>query len=127
MIHLDTSTLIAATNPASDVLIRLERIIADGEPMGISSIVLYEWLRGPRTRADLLMQGALHPGDAVCAFGSAEAAEAAAIYRRLPRARPREIDIAIAACAVAHRAALWTLNPQDFRDIPGLRLLHATS
>jgi len=32
------------------------------------------------------------------------------------------IDLAIAACALTHEAALWTLNPEDFRDIPGLRL-----
>jgi predicted nucleic acid-binding protein len=33
------------------------------------------------------------------------------------------IDIAIAACALAHNAALWTLNPADFKDIPDLQLL----
>lgn len=25
-------------------------------------------------------------------------------------------------CAITHDAALWTMNPQDFRDIPGLEL-----
>ena len=47
---------------------------------------------------------------------------AANVYRRASRARGREVDIAIAACAIAHRAHLWTLNPDDFRDIPGLDL-----
>jgi predicted nucleic acid-binding protein len=32
------------------------------------------------------------------------------------------MDIAIAACAIEHRAALWTLNERDFEDIPGLML-----
>lgn len=32
------------------------------------------------------------------------------------------MDIAIAACAIVRDAELWTLNPADFRDIPGLRL-----
>jgi predicted nucleic acid-binding protein len=32
------------------------------------------------------------------------------------------MDLAIAACALAHDAALWTLNPNDFADIPDLSL-----
>ena len=42
---------------------------------------------------------------------------------RVKRARGREIDIAIAACAVVHTAHLWTLNPADFEDIPDLKVL----
>ena len=38
-------------------------------------------------------------------------------------ARGREIDLAIAACALDDGAAIWTLNPGDFRDVPGLRLV----
>jgi predicted nucleic acid-binding protein len=38
------------------------------------------------------------------------------------RPRRREIDITVAACAIEHGAALWTLNTSDFEDIPGLRL-----
>lgn len=34
----------------------------------------------------------------------------------------RDMDIAIAACAIEQRARLWTLNPNDFRDLPGLDL-----
>lgn len=30
----------------------------------------------------------------------------------------REMDIAIAACAIVNAASLWTLNPGDFPDIP---------
>jgi predicted nucleic acid-binding protein len=41
----------------------------------------------------------------------------------MKRARGREVDIAIAACAVVHNARLWTLNPSDFKDIPNLKLL----
>jgi predicted nucleic acid-binding protein len=32
------------------------------------------------------------------------------------------MDIAIAACAIEQRARLWTLNPEEFRDLPGLEL-----
>src|SRR5215471_3315727 len=37
-----------------------------------------------------------------------------------PRARQREFDLSVAACALTRGAALWTLNAGDFRDIPGL-------
>jgi predicted nucleic acid-binding protein len=33
------------------------------------------------------------------------------------------MDLAIAACAIGHGAGLWTLNPDDFRDVPGLVLV----
>jgi predicted nucleic acid-binding protein len=46
------------------------------------------------------------------------------ICRSVRRARSREIDIAIAACTICHQTELWTLNPADFADIPGLRLLN---
>jgi predicted nucleic acid-binding protein len=39
------------------------------------------------------------------------------------RPRGREIDLAIAATAIVHDAALWTLNPRDFADVPRLRLI----
>jgi predicted nucleic acid-binding protein len=46
----------------------------------------------------------------------------AELYRGMSRARSREIDLAIAACALVREAQLWTLNPADFRDVPGLQL-----
>jgi predicted nucleic acid-binding protein len=52
-----------------------------------------------------------------------EAAIAADAYSRMRRPRGREIDLAIAACAIAHGAALWTLNRADFADIIGLGLV----
>ena len=65
----------------------------------------------------------LFPSEQAVAFGHAEAAVAARLYKDMPRVRGREIDLAVAACAMANGAALWTLNSVDFRDIPGLRLL----
>ena len=83
---------------------------------------MYEWLRGPRTDVEIELQQQLCPDDGVVIFGPAEAAVAANLYRRLTSSRGREADIAIAACAIEHNAAIWTLNPRDFRDIPGLKL-----
>lgn len=56
-------------------------------------------------------------------FGREEARLAADLYQRMTRLRHREIDIAIAACAIANGASLWTLNPDDFADIPGLAVV----
>ena len=58
-------------------------------------------------------------------FGPREATLAADLYRVVRRARQREFDLGVAACALAGGAALWTLNAQDFRDIPGLDLFEA--
>ncbi len=123
MIHLDTSALIAAlSGPRSQALV-LRRFVADGERLGVSSIVLYEWWRGPRTEQELDAQEALVPAGRAVSFGVAEAALAATMYRKLNRPRQREIDLAVAACAIIQHAALWTLNPRDFSDIPGLDLV----
>jgi len=55
-------------------------------------------------------------------FGAEEARAAGSIYQRVRRARTREVDIAIAACAVQYGAALWTLKEAAVHDIPGLTL-----
>ena len=89
----------------------------------MSTLVLYEWLRGPRLREELEAQEALFPSAPAIPFGPQEAAVAADLYRTLRRPRDRELDLAVAACALTHGAALWTLNPEDFRDIPDLRLV----
>jgi predicted nucleic acid-binding protein len=70
------------------------------------------------------MQEFLFPSEAALPFGVEEARIAAKLYRQVRKARDREIDIAIAACAITHEAALWTLNQADFKDIPGLTLAH---
>jgi predicted nucleic acid-binding protein len=84
--------------------------------------VLYEWLRGPRVPREVAIQEALLPSDRALPFGPEEAAEAAHLCANLPRARGREVDLAIAACAITWNAELWTLNLGDFDDIPGLKV-----
>jgi predicted nucleic acid-binding protein len=122
MIHLDTSALVAAFGESAAAFERLRHFVAAGERPGVSSIVLYEWWRGPRRSQELADQEALLPSKTAFVFGTREAQLAAEIYRRLKRPHRRGVDIAIAACAIANAAALWTLNPRDFRDIPGLEL-----
>jgi predicted nucleic acid-binding protein len=87
--------------------------------------VLYEWLRGPRSPAEIADQEALFPAEYAIPFGPREASVSAKLYRSLRRPRGREVDLAIAACAISHQAALWTLNSADFEDIQGLQLYDA--
>jgi len=89
----------------------------------LPSLVLYEWLRGPRLPEELAAQEALFPSDSAIPFGSAEAALSANLYKSVRRPRGRDIDLAIAACAISRQAELWTLNSSDFSDIPGLQLI----
>ena len=122
MIHLDTSVLIDAFTGPRRSAGPLRRLVEEGERIAVSTIVLYEWLRGPRQPDELQTQEALFPAAGAVSFGPSEAGRAAELYRALPRARGRELDLAVAACALVHAASLWTLNPEDFRDIPDLRL-----
>lgn len=125
MIHLDTSLLVDALAGARRSAPALRRAIEHGERMTVSALVVYEWLRGPRLEAELAAQEALFPAEQAVPFGIREAAVAAQLFRTVRRARGREIDLAVAACALSHDALLWTLNPKDFEDIPGLTLFAA--
>ena len=121
-LHLDTSVLIDSLTGSPPAPDPVAQQIRAGHRLSISTLVLYEWLRGPRTDAEQALRAQLFPDADLVVFGLEEALRAAALYRALSRSRQREVDIAIAACAIEHEAALWTLNPQDFKDIPGLRL-----
>jgi len=77
---------------------------------------------GPRVEAELADQEELFPAGQAALFGHRETARAAQLYRTVPRARGREFDLGVAVCALVHEASLWTLNPGDFRDVPGLML-----
>jgi predicted nucleic acid-binding protein len=96
--------------------------MAEGEPILLPALVLYEWLRGPRLLEELTAQESLFPSDAAIPFGREDAIVSADLYRAVSRARTREVDLAIAACAMVRGAQLWTLNHVDFQDVPGLRL-----
>ena len=123
MIHLDTSVLLDALTGPRRSAPALRAFIERGERIGFSTLVLYEWRRGPRRPEELQAQEALFPGGAAAPFGSREAAVAADLYRRVRRPRGRQIDLAIAACAISHDAGFWTLNPADFSDISNLQLV----
>lgn len=122
MILLDTSVLVdALTGPRRSAL-ALRKVIERGERVLVPALVLYEWLRGPRVPQELVAQEALFPRAAAVPFGPEEAARAAKLYAQSARVRGREIDLAVAACALVLDAALWTLNVRDFQGIPGLKV-----
>jgi predicted nucleic acid-binding protein len=121
IVHLDTSVLIDALARGESAG-RLRAAIVDRHRLHLSSLVLFEWLRGPRTTEELRFREALFPVATVVPFGLEEARTAARLYQTVKRPRGREIDIAIAACALQQDALLWTLNRTDFQDVPGLRL-----
>lgn len=122
MILLDTSVLVGSFTGQQVSAPKLTQMLERGERLLVPTLVIYEWLRGPRIVEELELQDRLFPAEAAIDFGVQEAAVAAKLYRQVRKARDREIDIAIAACAIVHEAALWTLNRDDFKDIPGLEL-----
>jgi predicted nucleic acid-binding protein len=121
MTLVDTSVLIDSLTASKRSAPALRAIIERGERLLIPSLVLYEWLRGPRLPTEIAAQEALFPADTAVAFGSREAELSAKLYRSVKPPRGREIDIGIAACAIVRDAVLWTLNRSDFADIPGVR------
>jgi predicted nucleic acid-binding protein len=120
IVHIDTSALIDALTGPRRALPRLTAFVHEGHRIAMSVLVYYEWRRGPRTRAELAAQESVLPLEGVVPFDAGAAALAAGLYAKVTKPRGREIDLAIAACALSQGAGLWTLNPADFRDIPNL-------
>lgn len=122
MIVLDTSVLIEGLSGLKRLAPAIRLSLMEGERMLLPALVLYEWLRGPRLKEELVAQEALFPAKSAIHFGHEEASVSAGLYRAVKRPRGREVDLAIAACALVRGAHLWTLNSGDFRDVPGIRL-----
>ena len=119
---LDTSVLVDSLTGEKRSAPALRRVFERGERVLLPALVYYEWLRGPRLPQELALEERLFPRESAIVFRLAEARLSAKLYGSVRHPRGREIDLAIAACAMAREAELWTLNPADFRDVPGLRL-----
>jgi predicted nucleic acid-binding protein len=122
VIVLDTSLLVEGLTGQKRSAPAIRNALMEGERILVPALVLYEWFRGPRLAEELAAQEALFPAASAIPFGPEEAALTAEIYRAVSRPRGREIDLAIAACALVRGAYLWTLNSADFRDVPRIRL-----
>src|SRR5262249_62226452 len=74
IVHVDTSALVDALTGPRRSLDTLIELTNGGHRLALSTIVLYEWLRGPRARTELASQEELFPSEHAVAFGPAEAA-----------------------------------------------------
>ena len=61
IVHVDTSALIDALTGPRRSLDALIALTDEGHRLMLSTIVLYEWLRGPRLRSELTAQEELFP------------------------------------------------------------------
>jgi len=122
VIVLDTTVLVDSLTGEKRSAAALRRVFERSERVVLPALVCYEWLRGPRLRQELALAERLFPRESAIVFGPAEAALSAKLYRSVRHPRGREMDLAMAACAIVREAELWTLNRDDFRGIPGLRL-----
>ena len=122
MIVLDTSLLVDAFTADQRAAPDVRRAIENGQRLVFPALVLYEWLRGPRIAPEIALQEQMFPAELALPFQPEDAALSARLYRSVRRARGREIDLAIAACAINRNALLWSSNRADFSDIPGLTL-----
>ena len=127
LIHLDTSVLVDAFTGSRRALAHVASATSAGHVIAFCALVQYEWLRGPRASGEDEAVRRFFGDDAIVAFGSREAETAAALYPRVKRARQRQADLAIAACALECNAQLWTLHEPDFADVPGLNLYQPRS
>ena len=122
MIVIDTSVLIDALTGLRRSEAAVRGALAEGEQILIPALVMYLWLREPRLPEELALQESLFPLKSAIPFDKEQARVSADLYRSVRRARTREVDLAIAACALVHDARLWTLNRADFQDVPGIQL-----
>ncbi|MFI5245791.1 MAG: PIN domain-containing protein, partial [Gemmatimonadales bacterium] len=81
MILLDTSVLVDAFTGACRSAPALRRAIESGERVVLTTLVLYEWRRGPRRSEELAAQESLWPSESAIVFGATEAVKAAELYR----------------------------------------------
>jgi tRNA(fMet)-specific endonuclease VapC len=105
-----------------------QKILALEEPLLLSIVTRVELDGG--VHRDPLQAGIRRPRlDAILAAIPVLAFDDAAAdaYRRIVEAagysRRKLLDRMVAAQALAHRATLVTMNPDDFTDVPGLQLL----
>jgi predicted nucleic acid-binding protein len=118
--HVDTDFLIFAVSVRGPERRRLAKLLASESPVEASSIVWYEFARGPRTPEQLAVARELLAEDGIIPFSEQLAEAAADQFRRLGSPRKRAADIAIGVVARSRGAVLLTRNSRDFAGVDGL-------
>jgi tRNA(fMet)-specific endonuclease VapC len=130
MICLDTNAVIAILNdPTSPVRARIDAAIELGDPLAISSIVLFELRYGaaksarPERNAQRIVDFLSGPIE-VLPFEPADADEAGDIRATLERVGTPigPYDVLVAAQARRRDAFLVTANTREFARVPRLKL-----
>jgi tRNA(fMet)-specific endonuclease VapC len=126
MICLDTNILIAhkRAKKADKDKTLLYRLTTQGYRFAVSSITVYELLRGDNTDEDVYWK-AMFANMEVLPFDFACAEQAAIIYKYLKQKGLliEAEDLFIGATALQHRLKLATTNVRHFERIEGLALL----
>lgn len=112
MIMLDTNFLITIEQPGSPADRRLRAWLANGERIGVSTIVWTEYLCGPLAPAKIACADALVRWKEPLL--AADAPLTARLFNASGRRRGTLTDCMIAAVAIRCQAALATLNRADF-------------
>jgi predicted nucleic acid-binding protein len=86
---LETSVLIDSVAGTKRSAGALRSMIERGERILIPSLVLYEWLRGPRVPAEIAAHEALFPSKYSAVFRSREGALSAQLYQ-ITKTSPRQ-------------------------------------
>ena len=73
LIHLDTTVLVDAFSGGRHSLPAVRTATARGDSLTFSTIVLYEWLRGPRTAGETSAVDAFFAENLLAVFGNGEA------------------------------------------------------
>lgn len=122
---LDTSIAVLLRDGDADTLARLDALAGDVSISVVTRVeleggVYREAALSPqrRFRLDLLL--ATLP---TLSFTDAHAQAYGQIVATAGYSRRKLLDRMIAAQALVHRATLVTLNPGDFSDVPGLKLV----
>jgi predicted nucleic acid-binding protein len=123
VILLDTTFLIHALAPGSPGDRQLRHWLAEGEPVGTSSVSWAEFLCGPVQPNQVEL--AAHILEPPVPFLEADSAVTARLFNLAGRRRGSFIDCMIAAVALRVEASLATSNVADLRrfESAGLKLI----
>lgn len=120
MIHFDTNALIALPLWAREDH-PVIRLVLDGEPAAVCSVVWYEFLIGPIEAAEIDLAQAFLQGR-IIDISQDDATRAATFFNRAGRRRTLKTDALIAAAAVRADARFVTANRSDFEPFVGFGL-----